>query len=557
MIELKKLERTDVFLGITISLFIFLYIFLTADLIGFVRDEGFYMKAASSSADWFEYVEKSFGKGEFLAPFSKKSIDRYYKFNHEHPTFIKNLFGFSQYLFHRKLGLLSFAMSARIVAALFAFLTALLIYYFGARFFNRFTAVVSPFLFFLMPHIFFHSHLACFDVPILFFWSGMFIFFCEYLLDRKLKVAIFTAIFLGLAMGAKHNAFFIPLIFFLMWTVFFFISGKDAKGLKMFKEYVVKMPLIFYLFVFISIPVYFLTWPWIWYDTVDRFIEYLNFHSGHVNYTNYYFGMELSRGPFPFSFPWVMSLLTAPLPQVIFFLAGVYYFVKKIVSDKGIDRQVWAILLTGALFPIFLIAIPSVPIFGGIKHYFTGFPIMLTAGVFLVSSEAERVFKKYFGQKKVFNTKVFISLLFFLCAVSLVPLNVKFAKRGAAFYNQLIGGVQGAARKRMQRNFWGYDILDLVKTLNREAPLNSKVYVMGGYEGLNWNSFLFLKKEGVIRKDIEGTNTIRNADFAFFFYEKQNEHIMNTIGTEFDSLVPLAVSQTDEVFYSALFRRKK
>ena len=326
----------------------------------------------------------------------------------------------------------------------------------------------------------------------------------------------------------------------------------------MLKEYAVKMPLIFYLFVLITIPVYFFTWPWIWYDTVDRFIEYLNFHGMHVNYTNYYFGMELSRGPFPFSFPWVMSFLTAPLPQLVFFLAGVTYFIKKIISDNfWIDRQVWVILLIGALFPIFLIAIPSVPIFGGIKHYFTGFPIMLTAGVFLVSSEAESVFKKYFGQKKGFNIKVFVSLLFFLCAVSLVPLNVKFAKRGAAFYNQLIGGVQGAAEKRMQRNFWGYDILDLVKTLNREAPLNSMVYVMGGYEGLNWNSFLFMKKEGIIRKDIEGTNTIRNADFAFFFYEKQNEHIMNAIGTEFGSLVPLAVSQTDEVFYSALFRRKK
>ena len=109
----------------------------------------------------------------------------------------------------------------------------------------------------------------------------------------------------------------------------------------------------------------------------------------------------------------------------------------------------------------------------------------------------------------------------------------------------------------MQRNFWGYDILDLVEALNEKAPLNSTVYVMGGYEGLNWNSFRFLKKEGIIRKDIRGTNTIRNADFAFFFYEKQNEHIMNKIAVEFNSLVPLAVSQTDEVFYSALFGRKK
>ena len=558
MIELKSIKREDVFLGISIAFFIFLYIFLTSDLIGFVRDEGFYMKAAGISADWFEYMEKSFRKGEFFEPFSKKSINRYFKFNHEHPTFVKNLFGFSQYLFHRKLGWLSFAGSARFIAAVFAFLTALLIYYFGARFFNRSTAVISPLLFFLMPHIFFHSHLACFDVPILFFWSGLFIFFAEYLIERKLRTAVFIAVFLGFAMGTKHNVFFVPIIFFLVWTIFFMIWGRQAKDFRILKEYALKMPVIFYLFVFVSIPVYFLSWPWLWYDTADRFIDYLNFHGKHVNYTNYYFGQQLSRGPFPFSFPWVMSFFTAPLPQALLFISGIYFFIRNLLSKADwISRQVWILLIIGALFPIFLIAIPSVPIFGGIKHYFTGFPIMLTSGVFLVTEEAGQFFGKYLKGDSFFNKKIITPLLFFLCVVSLVPLNVKFAKRGAAFYNQLIGGAQGAAESRMQRNFWGYDILDLVKTLNEKAPLNSTVYVMGGYEGLNWNSFLFLKKEGIIRGDIKGTNTLRNADFAFFFYEKQNEHIMNTIGTEFDSLVPLAVSQTDEVFYSALFGRKK
>lgn len=558
MIELKKIEKTDVFIGLAIAVFVFFYIFFTSHLIGFVRDEGFYMKAARISADWFEHMETSFANGEFLKPFSKKSVDRYYKFNHEHPTLIKNLFGLSQYLFHRKLGWMSFAGSTRFVAAVFAFLTAVLIYYFGARFFNRTTAVLSPFFFFLMPHIFFHSHLACFDVPILFFWSGLFIFFCEYLIGRKLKTAVFTAIFLGLAMGAKHNVFFVPVIFFLVWTIFALTFGRKEKGLKRIKEYAVKMPMIFYLFVFITIPVYFLTWPWIWYDTVDRFIWYLNFHGKHVNYTNYYFGMELARGPFPFSFPWVMSFLTAPLPQALFFLAGVYYLAKKSIEKTDwISRQVWVLLVIGSLFPIFLIAIPSVPIFGGIKHYFTGFPIMMTAGVFLVAEQVKKLVGRHFKDKSLMVKRSVIAALFLLSVVSLIPLNVKFAKRGAAFYNQLIGGAQGAAEKRMQRNFWGYDILDLVHALNEKAPENATVYVMGGYEGLNWNSFRFLKKEGIIRKDIKGTNAIRNADFAFFFYEKQNEHIMNKIGMEFDSLVPLAVSQTDEVFYSALFRRKK
>ncbi|HQJ60430.1 MAG TPA: hypothetical protein PKV35_05505, partial [bacterium] len=104
---------------------------------------------------------------------------------------------------------------------------------------------------------------------------------------------------------------------------------------------------------------------------------------------------------------------------------------------------------------------------------------------------------------------------------------------------------------------WGYDILELVGELNRRAPERSTVFVMGGYEGLNWNSFLYLKKEGIIRSDINGTNNLKNADFAFFFYEKQNEHMLNQIALEFGSAKALAVSETDSVFYSALFGREK
>lgn len=549
----ETVKLKDVFIMTATGFAVFFYIFLTSHLVGFVRDEGFYMKAASIKADWFEFMEESFSKGDLLEPFSKKSIDRYFRYNNEHPTLIKTMFGFSQYLFERKLGWMSFAQSARFVAALFAALTAVMIYLSGLLFFNRFTAVVSPVMFFLMPHIFFHSHLACFDVPILFFWSGMFILYAIHLRKKDWLSGIITAVFLGLAMAAKHNVFFIPVILFMSWVTFYFIYYRKEPSAKGLTGFFKTIPKVYYMFVFITLPVYFLSWPWIWYDTVGRFIEYLNFHAKHVNYTNYYFGTELSRGPFPFSFPWVMTFFTTPLPQLIFFISGIYYLSGKVLTEQvRNEKEINFAFIAGSLFPVFLIAIPSVPIFGGIKHWFTGYPLMMTAGIFYISSEMRKVA----GKTELFKT-VAVSIIFLFSAVSLIPLNVKFAKRGAAFYNQLIGGVQGAAELRMQRNFWGYDILELVDELNRRAPQKSTVFVMGGYEGLNWNSFLYLKKEGIIRSDINGTNNLKNADFAFFFYEKQNEHMLNQIALEFGSAKALAVSETDSVFYSALFGREK
>ncbi len=78
---------------------------------------------------------------------------------------------------------------------------------------------------------------------------------------------------------------------------------------------------------------------------------------------------------------------------------------------------------------------------------------------------------------------------------------------------------------------------------------------MSYYEGLNWNSFLYLQREGFIRPDIRGTNDIHEADFAFFFYEKQNEQVLYDLYREFGTARPLELSEADSVYFSALLRR--
>ena len=549
----NSLEKIDFLLAAVIALFVFLMIFLTSDAIGFVRDEGFYMNAANNMADWYESIGTNISNGDFAKIFSKKEIDKYFNYNSEHPPFMKELFGLSQFVFTRKLGILSAPLSARLVAAVLAALTALMIYLFGLFFFSRTTAVAAPLFFFTMPHIFFHSHLACFDMPILFFWSSTFILYIFCLKTKRISVHIFTAVFFAFAMATKHNVLFIPIVLSLSWLGFYIFSYRREAGKGGFIGFFKAIPKVFWFMVIISLPIYFLIWPRMWFNTVDRLITYAEFHGKHVNYLNYYFGKPLKNGPFPFSFPWAMTFFTTPFPQLVCFFAGIVYFCRDFFkSHDSTGKEAAFAMITGSLFPIFLIAWPSVPIFGGIKHWFTGYPLMLTAGIFVIEQGIRNAVKTN-GYKQ----NLIVGAIFVLALTSLVSPNIKFAKRGAAFYNELIGGAQGAAEARMQRNFWGYDVIDLVETLNREAPRNARVYIMTGYEGVNQNSFRFMVDAGLIRKDIRATNILREADFAFFFYEKQNEHVMNTIAYEFGTIRPLAVSSTDSVFYSALFRREK
>ena len=549
----NRFEKIDFLLAAAVTIFVFLMIFLTNDSFGFVLDEGFYMKAANHMADWYESIGTNISNGEFAKIFSKKEIDKYFNYNSEHPPFMKELFGLSQFIFARKLGIMSAPMSARLVAAVFAALTALMIYLFGLIFFSRMTAAVSPLLFFMMPHIFFHSHLACFDMPILFFWSATFILYIFCLKTKKTSVHALTALFFAFGMATKHNVLFIPILLFVSWLFFYAFSYRKETGCGSFIGFFKAIPKVFYFMVIISLPVYFLIWPRMWFNTFNRLMTYAEFHGKHVNYLNYYFGTPLKNGPFPFSFPWAMTFFTTPTPQLVCFFAGILYFCRDFLkSEKTCGKEAAFAMISGSLFPIFLIALPSVPIFGGIKHWFTGYPLMLTAGVFVIEESVKKLIKT-----SNFKKNLVISALFTLAAVSLISPNIKFAKRGAAFYNELIGGAQGAAEARMQRNFWGYDMIDLADTLNREAPKNAKLFIMTGYEGLNPNSFRFMADAGMIRSDIKATNTLHEADFALFFYEKQNEHVLNNIAYEFGTVRPLAVSSTDSVFYSALFRREK
>ncbi len=547
--KFHKPDKTDALLCVFIMVFIWFFLFYSGYLIGLVRDEGFYGHAAKTLASWFDLLFSSWTHGDFFHPFSSATIDKYFSYNHEHPTVMKMAYGFSVWLFQQKLHWLSFIPALRLVSSIIGALTAGMLYLFGRVVFNRETAVATPLLFFTMPHIFFHAHLACFDMPVLFFWSTVTLLYLWHYHTRSWKSAVITAVMMGIALGVKHNLFFLPPLLLIAHLIGYTASYRSLpKHHRGAKGFIRALPPVFYLFVVVTLPVYYLVWPWLWYDPWHRFVAYLLFHAKHVNYTTYYFGHELTKGPFPFSFPWGMTLFTTPLPQLILFFASTAWLVIHIAKDKQ-QRSIWLTLFLAGLFPIFLIALPSVPVFGGIKHWFSGYPFLLVPGTFLIIRGTELLF----GKRKFSVPLVVVTF----ALIALIPLNVKFSRHGAAFFNQLIGGVQGAADKEMQRNFWGYDMLDLADAINKNAPKHARLFIASYAEGLNPDAFYFLRNAGIIRHDIIPINSLEHADMALFFYEKQNEPVLFDIFRHFNTVRPLAITTVDGVYYSGIYRRRK
>ena len=100
----------------------------------------------------------------------------------------------------------------RIPAMLSAGVALWTTYLFGARAWSRRAGLVAAVLLGLMPRVFFHAHLACFDVPIMAMWI-----LCVYVHwraqdSRSFCWALAVGIVFGLALETKHNAWMLPFV---------------------------------------------------------------------------------------------------------------------------------------------------------------------------------------------------------------------------------------------------------------------------------------------------------------------------------------------------------
>ncbi|MCZ7679127.1 MAG: glycosyltransferase family 39 protein [Sandaracinaceae bacterium] len=96
-----------------------------------------------------------------------------------------------------------------------------LIYIFGARAYGRQVGAFAAIAFALLPRVFYHAHLDCFDVPIVLMMT--LVTYCYWRSLTDPRWAIWTGITYGLALATKHNAWTLPLIFlvhyaFVVWT---------------------------------------------------------------------------------------------------------------------------------------------------------------------------------------------------------------------------------------------------------------------------------------------------------------------------------------------------
>ncbi|MCA9609529.1 MAG: glycosyltransferase family 39 protein, partial [Myxococcales bacterium] len=397
----RQVGFRDHLIGLTIAAAYVALLLASSAELGMSRDEGFYVEAANRYAAWFEQLAD-----DSSAAMSREGVQRGWEYNHEHPSLVKSAFA----LFHlaqQKWDLFPTpSMGYRFAGMLSAGLLLWLIYIFGARAYGRQVGLFAAFAFALMPRIFYHSQLDCFDVPITLALTA--VAYCWWRSLADWRWVIVLGIVYGLALETKHNAWTIPAILWVHW-VFVVLGRRDRggdAGLKrgVFVTFSILGPLLALYATFhfgvlapvlatepsldfqlvgspvlalLPIPLYLVItvllarwararrwtrfvpwgllamavlgplifvglWPWMWFDTAARFREYAGFHLNHVHYNMAYLGENYFAPPMPVSYPWVMTLFTVPLVTVVLALSGIGVRLRAMLPP-GVLERVWPV----------------------------------------------------------------------------------------------------------------------------------------------------------------------------------------------------------------------
>lgn len=537
----------------------------TVSDLGYARDEGFYFQASAQYARWFEQLFT-----HPAAAIDRRAVDLAWSANHEHPALIKSLFALSSLFLQKRWHL--FAMegtSYRFPAMALAGLAVALIYLWGREARGRAAGIAAALAFALMPRVFFHAHLACFDIPIVAMWTLGAYAYWRAIRRGGAAAPILAGVAFGLALDTKHNSWFLP----IACTAHFLALHAWAALAK--RSDLVPRPdsadpvrrrafLALAAMGLVGPLVFWALWPWIWRDPVTRLRDYALFHLNHEYYNMEFLGKNYWSPPMPRGYAWLMTLGTVPAVTLLLAILGIgtrgRIWIGGVlarlrgrppearVADAAGTDLLWilAILMNYAAW-----LSPRTPIFGGTKHWMTAYPFLALfagAGFDAVVRAARRALfdlRRRGAAIRRLAQSPWAAATVVGCPVLLSPLvqTVRSHPWGLSAYTPAVGGAPGAATLGLNRTFWGYATGAVAGFLDAEAPRGGTVYI----HDTAYQAWDMLVRDGRIRPDIRGVFTIGGADFGLYHHEKHmlGQEYQNWVA--FGTLRPAAIGGIDGV----------
>ncbi len=502
-----------------------------------MRDEGFYFAAARSYDAWFELLKQS--PGEALTP---AVVDRYWSVNHEHPSLIKSLFALS----HRCLaGLFSeTSTSFRLPGMLLSSLAVLVTFLWGRRVLGRTAGIVAALAFAFLPRVFFHAHLACFDLPVCSLWLVTSYVYVRSLTSAGRGWVVGAGVLFGLMLDTKHNSWIFP---FAMGAHFLLTQAlpiwRDRREKRPFWR---RLPLAWLSMLLLGPMLFYALWPWLWRDTFARLQEYAHFHTAHEYYNMEFLGRTYFEPPMPLGYAWVMTFATVPMITLLLGAVGAFSALQQARNPDdphGSDYAFWAVSLLMSYAPWLS---SNTPIFGGTKHWMTAYPFLcLFAGLGFV-----RVCQALVAVAPRLSHPALVGACVLVGPLVMTAHAHPF---GLSAYTPLVGGAPGAASLGLNRTFWGYTTQSLAPFINQRAPQRGTVYV----HDTALQSFAMFQEDGRLRRDLRGSLNIAASDIALYHHEPHMSRVEHQIWASYGSIAPDAIAAFDGVPIAWAYSRIK
>lgn len=511
-------KSSELPLAAALSVATLLLLLWTDSFYGTTYDEPIYQAKSLRALEWVGLLLRS--PSEAVAP---ATIAQYWDAKDQHPGFYKLLTGLAA----ATVGKLAPPREVmRTGTNLLVSLGVAGLYLMVASVLGRAAAVYAVGALLLMPRVFGHCHLAALDAPVM---------ALSFLTVAAAFAAVMTGpehsgrgwawsltagLLWGLALGTKLNAFFVPFVVF-PWALLY---GRRHL-LQLSASFATLGPLVFWL-----------TWPWLWYDTWTRFSQYFAFHFSHWEIGVLYFGRVWNVAPW--HYPLVMVAITTPPATLLLALWGLRGL--RWPTEFPPERQVRALIalaMWGFVVNIVPSCLPNSPKYNGVRLFLPAliFLALLAAGGFCQLRAAVRHGMLRIGLRvapsRLAGVLVFAALIGPLAALA------RFTPFHLSYYNAFVGGLPGAVRAGMEPTYWGDTYRSAAWWLAANAPAQSVIWI----EPAGLESTVRLFELGPMRPDLRctaGNEGFSQADYAVF----QNKP------TEFSDLSRRLLAHSKPVF---------
>jgi hypothetical protein len=435
--------------------------------VGIARDEVVYMQAGAHYASWWtdlvrgehgisaEAVTQGFG--------GSSPTDN----NREHPPLMKTLFGFSDLVFHQKLGLLGEVAAFRLPSAVVHGLAVALVFRFALALWGLGEAILAALIMLGLPRALFHAGLACFDAPSMALWFATVCAYWHAMTTRRRSWAV--GVVWGLALATKHTALLLP---FALGAHYLIVGWQASRGgpesgppsfaARAWATLAYRWQVIASLAVLGPLTLYAL-WPWLWFDPIHHVRDWLAFHMNHVHYNYEYLGRNWNAPRFPWHVAVVTTVLTVPVATLAAAVIGAGVWIadreRRIAGGPAI---LLALSAAAAIGPFFL---GTTPIFGAEKHWMPILPTVCIAASVGVVWAARRTAQTI--RVPVAAAIGVLGGLVVIAAASEISVGEPYA---LTWYNALAGGAPGGADLGMNRQFWGVAARGALPALTAVAP---------------------------------------------------------------------------------------